>query len=40
MQRKVDLIKIKSITVSLITNELIINIPSEYDYRYEINKKE
>eukprot|EP01084_Bolivina_argentea_P056013 102570_1 len=34
-QRRIDLISILSITLSILSNEFTLNIPSEYDYRYE-----
>eukprot|EP01083_Nonionella_stella_P284344 967952_1 len=39
-QRRVDITKIVSITTSTVSNEMVLHIPEEYDYRYKSNHKD
>lgn len=39
-KRRVELSKIISVTVSSVTDEFVIHVPEEYDYRYKSSKKE
>jgi hypothetical protein len=40
IRRKIDIEKIKAITVSKIGTEFVLHVPEEYDYRYASEKRE
>lgn len=38
IRRKIDISKIKAVTISRLGYEFVIHVPSEYDYRYSSEK--
>jgi len=38
IRRKIDISKIKAITISRLGYEFVVHVPSEYDYRYSSEK--